>query len=321
MSKLLPLLLVASFRDASSCDCETLSFTATGWTGTIKTKEGLYTKMPGVMQNGRPVWSRQAVDIDGIVVDVDGDYYVYYAGPLPSGTYEWSVGSDYNSVNRAVGEVDLTAACPEDVSFMNWGVWADGERWEMNSNLDFGLECVVMGTSTGGASPSPPYTFPSTGGASTGGMATTVECTADGITQKIFLTNDCSDTPMTASVPFDQCVNLDEGSSKPVSCGDEAVFERFTSDDCTGAVATRQKLKTDKCIKGDCDSADCGATIEELGALVGGALIAAIVVPILAVLICGGILLGVCIWCCCCKDKKKPPAADPSSGVEIKTSV
>ena len=51
------------------------------------------------------------------------------------------------------------------------------------------------------------------------------------------------------------------------------------------------------------------------------ACIAAIVVPILAVLICGGILIGVLVWCCCCKDKKKPPAADPSSGVEIKTSV
>ena len=58
---------------------------------------------------------------------------------------------------------------------------------------------------------------------------------------------------------------------------------------------------------------------DDSGLLVGGALIAVIVVPILAVLICGGILLGVCIWCCCCKDKKKPPAAD--SGVEIKTSI
>ena len=32
-------------------------------------------------------------------------------------------------------------------------------------------------------------------------------------------------------------------------------------------------------------------------------------------------LIVVCICCICCKDKKKTPAADPSSGVEIKSSV
>ena len=68
MSKLLLLLLVASFRDASSCDCETLSFTTTGYTGGLEFWAGLYTKMPGVTQNGRPVWSN------------DGEYYVYYHG-------------------------------------------------------------------------------------------------------------------------------------------------------------------------------------------------------------------------------------------------
>ena len=72
-------------------------------------------------------------------------------------------------------------------------------------------------------------------------------------------------------------------------------------------------------VDGDAEGVLSDTVTDDSGLLVGGALIAVIVVPILAVLICGGILLGVCIWCCCCKDKKKPPAAD--SGVEIKTSI
>ena len=80
-----------------------------------------------------------------------------------------------------------------------------------------------------------------------------------------------------------------------------------TSCDCNDADAS------DEC-KETCD------TISTAVGIVGGALIAVIVAPIVGFLLVVALIV-VCICCICCKDKKKTPAADPSSGVEIKTSV
>ena len=73
-------------------------------------------------------------------------------------------------------------------------------------------------------------------------VATTVECGADGVTQKVYATSDCSGEPieryahLSSEGGWGECQNPTDGYSiKGVSCADGVIVEHsFTTNDCTG---------------------------------------------------------------------------------------
>ena len=137
----------------------------------------------------------------------------------------------------------------------------------------------------------------------------TVECGADGVTQKVYADADCSGEPIdTITAAFGECQNPTDGySSKAVSCanGDTVVvYHTFTTNDCTD-----HEVQTAPATGECCDSEDgCSPSpplsppappgTEALGLLIG----------VIAGSIGGCLLLTLCIAlvvvCCCCRKGK-----------------
>jgi hypothetical protein len=90
-------------------------------------------------------------------------------------------------------------------------------------------------------------------------VATTVECGADGVTQKVYATSDCSGEPMASiTAALGECQNPRDGySSKAVSCADgEVVSHSFTTNDCTTVVDVQTVPVTGECcdMDGNCQA-------------------------------------------------------------------
>jgi hypothetical protein len=122
--------------------------------------------------------------------------------------------------------------------------------------------CQAAGGDSGADGDGVTYTY--TYGGGDGGGATTVECTANGVTQKVYATSDCSGEPVdTITGAFGECKNPADGySSKAVFCADGVtVAHTFTTNDCSGAVDEVQTVPvTGEC----CDSeGNCQASASQ----------------------------------------------------------